>query len=97
MAATADQSPLDAAVKRLALALDALDAAVERRRETDRKEEGLAAQVHMLSADRSQLAANLDAETARGRALEANHTEIARRIDVAMETIRGVIESNDRP
>ena len=33
---------VDAAVKRLALALDALDAAVERRRETDRSEDGLA-------------------------------------------------------
>lgn len=97
MAATADQSPLDAAVKRLALALDALDAAVERRSEMDRHEKGLATQVHALSADRSRLAATLDGETARAKALEANNREIARRIDIAMETIRSVIESNDRP
>ena len=32
-----DQSAIDQAVKRLALALDALDAAVERRREGDRR------------------------------------------------------------
>ena len=49
-----DQSAIDTAVKRLALALDALDAAVERRREADRSEDALAAQVQALGADRTQ-------------------------------------------
>ena len=40
-----EQSAIDAAVKRLALALDALDAAVERRTDADRSEDALAAQV----------------------------------------------------
>lgn len=93
--ASAEQSPLDTAVKRLALALDALDAAVERRSEADRSDQGLAAQVHALSTDRSRLAASLDGETARGKALEANNREIARRLDVAIETIRDVIQSGD--
>ena len=35
-----DQSTIDQAVKRLALALDSLDAAVERRRQADRSEDG---------------------------------------------------------
>jgi len=91
-----DQSAIDAAVKRLALALDALDAAVEHRREADGREDGLAKQVHALGADRSQLAAALDGETARARKLEETNREIAKRLDTAMETIRGVIEANDR-
>jgi hypothetical protein len=91
-----DASAIDAASKRLALALDALEAAVERRRESDRGHEALAEQVHVLDADRSQLACDLDTATARARALETTNREIARRLDVAIETIRGVLESNDR-
>ena len=48
-----EESAIDAAVKRLALALDALDAAVERRKQADRSEEGLAAQVQALGVDRT--------------------------------------------
>ncbi|MGA6938881.1 MAG: DUF4164 family protein, partial [Pseudolabrys sp.] len=48
-----EQSAIDTAVKRLALALDALDAAVERRKQADRNEEGLAAQVQVLGVDRT--------------------------------------------
>ena len=44
-----EQSAIDAAVERLALALDALDAAVERRKQADRNERGLAAQVQALA------------------------------------------------
>jgi cell division protein ZapA len=62
-----EQSAIDTAVKRLALALDALDAAVERRKQADRNEEGLAAQVQALGVDRTRLAAALDGETARSR------------------------------
>jgi hypothetical protein len=94
--AMADAGALDSAVKRLALALDQLDAAVERRRETDRSEEGLATQLHALGADRSQLAAALDGEVARARALETANREVARRLDVAIDTIRGVLDANDR-
>jgi hypothetical protein len=92
----AEQSALDGAVKRLALALDQLDAAVERRREADRSEDGLASQLHALDSDRSRLAAALDGEAARTRALEDVNREIARRLDVAIDTVRSVLESNDR-
>lgn len=91
-----DQGTLDAAVKRLALALDALDAAVERHRESDQRQHGLAQQVQALAVDRSRLAAALDGEAARGQSLEATHRDIAQRIDTAMDTIRAVIEANDR-
>jgi hypothetical protein len=87
---------IDAATKRLALALDALEAAIERRRESDRGEAALASQLHALGSDRSRLASELDQVTARSRRLETTNREIAKRLDTAMETIRSVIESNDR-
>ncbi len=91
-----DTSAIDAATKRLALALDALDAAIERRREADRGQEGLAAQLHALGTDRSRLASDLDAAVAHARSLETTNREIARRLDVAIDTIRSVLEANDR-
>jgi hypothetical protein len=95
MMAMTEQSAIDAAVKRLALALDALDAAVERRREADRAEEALASQVQALGVDRTRLAATLDGETARSRRLEATNREIAQRLDAAIATIQSVLDSNE--
>ena len=90
-----ESSAIDAAAKRLAQALDALEAALERRREADRSEAALAAQVQALGNDRSQLAADLDQQVARARRLETTNREIARRLDVAIDTIRSVVESHD--
>jgi hypothetical protein len=89
----ADQSAIDTAVKRLALALDALDAAVERRQESDRNEEALADQVQALGLDRTKLAAALDGETARSRRLEGTNREIATRLDAAMASIQSVLDA----
>lgn len=90
-----EQSAIDAAVKRLAQALDALDAAVDRRREADRAEATLAAQVQALGVDRSKLAAALDAETARGRALETANREVAQRLDTAIAGIQSVLSEQE--
>jgi Domain of unknown function (DUF4164) len=90
-----DQSAVDSAVKRLALALDALDAAVERRQQADHSEEGLAAQVQALGTDRTRLAAALDGETARSRKLEATNREIAQRLDTAMASIQSVLDTHE--
>jgi len=92
-----DASAIDAASRRLASALDALEAALERRRLSDRGEETLAAQIHALGADRSRLAADLDMQAARARKLETTSREIARRLDVAIDTIRSVITTHDHP
>lgn len=92
----AEPAAIEVATKRLALALDALEAAVERRSEADRGEQSLGPQLHALGADRSRLAAELDEATARSREIEAANREIARRIDVAMDGIRAVIEAHER-
>ena len=90
-----EESAIDNAVKRLAHALDALDAAVERRREADRAEEALAAQVHALGLDRTKLANTLDGEIARTRKLEETNRDIAQRLDTAIASIQSVLDSNE--
>jgi hypothetical protein len=91
-----DTDSVDTASKRLALALDALDAAVERRREADRDDAALATQVEALGVDRARLAAELDHAAARSRTLESANREVARRLDTAIDTIRAVLAANDR-
>ncbi len=90
-----DQNAIDGAVKRLAMALDALDAAAERRREADRGNEALAHQVQALGVDRTRLAAALDGETARSRRLETANREIAGRLDSAIASIQTVLDANE--
>jgi hypothetical protein len=90
-----DAGGIEAATRRLMLALDGLEAAAERRREADRVELGLADQLHVLGADRSRLASDLDAVMARARVLETTNQEVGRRLEAAIETIRSVIEAND--
>jgi len=90
-----DESAIDAAVKRLAQALDALDAAVDRRQEADRGEQALAAQVHALGVDRARLAAALDGEAARSRRLETTNREIAERLDNAISSIQSVLDVHE--
>jgi hypothetical protein len=90
-----DQSAIDAAVKRLALALDALDAAVDRRQDADRDEQELAAQVHALGVDRARLASALDGEAARSRRLETANRDIAERLDSAIASINSVLDAHE--
>jgi Domain of unknown function (DUF4164) len=90
-----DTDSIEIARRRLTLALDALEAAAERRREADRGEESLANQVHALGSDRARLASELDEATSRSRALETANREVAQRLDHAIETIRGVLETED--
>jgi hypothetical protein len=91
-----DTSAIDAASRRLALAMDALEAAVERRHEANRAHLDMSEQIHALGSDRSKLASDLDSAAARIRSLETTNREIARRLDVAIESVRNVLEANDR-
>lgn len=86
---------IEAATKRLVSALDALEAAVERRVEADRGEDELAARIQALGADRSRLADELDHALVQSRALERTNREIAVKLDAAIATIRDVIGPED--
>jgi hypothetical protein len=90
-----DQAAIEQAARRLTQALSALDAAVERRLETDRSRLALSEQVHALDADRSKLAADLDGQVAKVRRLETANRDIARRLEAAMENVRQVLDSQN--
>ncbi|ABQ38809.1 DUF4164 domain-containing protein [Bradyrhizobium sp. BTAi1] len=86
---------LEAATRRLMTALDALESAVERRREADRDEDELATRIQALGADRSRLADELDGSLMKTRRLERTNREIAERLDSAIGTIRAVLNGGD--
>jgi len=86
-----DSDSVELASQRLAVALDALEAAAERRREIDRGQDALVTQIHALGTDRARLAGELDHATARSRGLETATREVARRVDQAIEKIRDVL------
>jgi chromosome segregation ATPase len=90
-----DADSIETATRRLALALDALEAAAERRSEADHGEELLANQVQALGTDRARLAGELDDAAARARTLEAANREVMARIDQAIETIREVLATDE--
>ena len=86
---------VDAATRRLMTALDALESAVERRREADRDENELASRIQALGADRSRLADELDGSLMKSRRLERANREIAERLDSAIGTIRAVLNGGE--
>jgi hypothetical protein len=86
---------IDAATRRLMTALDALESAVERRREADRDENELATRIQALGADRSRLADELDGSLVKSRRLERTNREIAERLDAAIDTIRAVLDAGE--
>jgi chromosome segregation ATPase len=88
---------IDAATRRLMAALDALESAVERRREADRDENELASRIQALGADRSRLADELDGSLVKSRRLERANREIAERLDAAIGTIRAVLDAGETP
>jgi hypothetical protein len=94
-AAEPASSDVDAATRRLMSALDALESAVERRRDADRDEDELASRIHALGTDRSRLADELDGALVKSRRLERANREIAERLDTAIGTIRAVLDGKD--
>ena len=86
---------IDAATRRLMVALDALESAVERRREADRDENELATRIQALGADRSRLADELDGSLVKSRKLERANREVAARLDAAIGTIRAVLDAGE--
>lgn len=91
-----DSSAVEVAARRLSAALDALQAAVTRKRESDSGGDAVSAQLHALGTDRARLAAELDAAASHARSLEHTNREVARRIDVAMGMIQTLLDEHDR-
>jgi hypothetical protein len=86
---------IERATRRLAAALDALESAVERRRDADRDEDELASRIQALGADRSRLADELDATLVRSRKLERAGRDIAARLDAAIEIVGQMVGEAD--
>ena len=91
-----DASGIESATRRLQSALEALNGAVGRRLDRDQGQAALASQVHAFDSDRARLAAELDAATARARALEGANREVAQRLDEAIATIRAIVSPSER-
>ena len=86
---------IDVATRRLMMALDALEAAAERRRDADRDENELASRIQALGADRSRLADELDGSLVKTRRLERTNREVSEKLDVAIGTIRAVLDAGE--
>src|SRR5437763_4048533 len=84
---------IDAATRRLMMALDALEAAAERRRDADRDENELASRIQALGADRSRLADELDGSLVKTRRLERTNRAGSEQLDVAIGAIRAVLDA----
>jgi len=89
-----EDAPIVAATRRLNAALDSLTDALERRRDADRHQEALQAQLHALGNDRARLAADLDRAQADAGEVGEVAREVMRRLDVAMATIRDVLATH---
>ena len=88
-------TPLDAALKRLAHALESLEAADERRAAADRMRADLEEELAVMQDDRARLAAELDGALATNRALALANADVANRLSHAEEMLRELVDSID--
>jgi hypothetical protein len=86
---------LEAALKRLAAALDQLEAVAERRVKADALRAHLEEQLAVMQGDRSRLAAELEGAVARSSALESANEEVARKLTSASAAVRAVLTAVD--
>jgi putative heme degradation protein len=82
---------IDTALKRLATALEGLEAAAERRARTDASRSNIDEEFAVMQDDRTRLALELDAAMARNKALAAANSDVALRLERASATVRAVI------
>ncbi len=82
---------IEAALKRLATALDQLEAACARRLEADAERSNLEEEFAVLQDDRTQLGVELDAAVTRSKSLELANDEVARRLQKASATLRTML------
>ncbi len=82
---------LDLALKRLAIAIDLLEAAQARRSRALAMHADIEEELAVMQDDRSRLAVELDAAVARNKALMAANDEVAQRLERASDTIRDLL------
>jgi predicted nucleic acid-binding Zn-ribbon protein len=82
---------LQLGLKRLAAALDQLEAAAERRAQADAQRGNLEEELAVMQDDRTKLAVELDGVVARTNALENANQDVARRLELAGQAIRTVL------
>ena len=82
----------ETAAERLDRALSRLEASVRSLNGRVRTHARIEAAMQKLMADRSRFAAELEKEAARAKRLDDSAHEVSRRLVVAMETVRSVLE-----
>ena len=83
---------LDEALGRLGAALGVLEVAVGRRLDTDGRRADLETELQLMQDDRARLAVDLESATARLHRLETAADHIGRRVQLAIGTMRDVLE-----
>jgi chromosome segregation ATPase len=83
---------IEEALQRLETAIGRLETGAEERAEGASAVLGLRGEIFRLGADRSRLAASLDAAEARAARLEETNAAVSRGLVAAMERIRDVLE-----
>jgi len=86
-------NPLDAALKRLADAVENLEAADERRAAAGRVRADLEEELAVMQDDRARLAAELDGALASNRSLALANADVSGRIERAEALLRDLLNS----
>jgi hypothetical protein len=82
---------LELALKRLAIAIDQLEAVQSRRARALAAHADVEEELAVMQDDRSRLAVELDAAVARNKALMTANDEVAQRLERATDTIRDLL------
>ncbi|HWG03377.1 MAG TPA: DUF4164 family protein [Beijerinckiaceae bacterium] len=82
---------LDAALRRLAAALDQLEAAAARRAQADAVRSDVEEELAIMRDDRARLAVELDGTVARTQSLQTANAEVSRRLDRVSTVLRSVL------
>jgi predicted nucleic acid-binding Zn-ribbon protein len=86
-------SSVEQSMQALENAISKLEAAIERRCNRAAESTDMEAEIQTLSADRAQLADNLDKANAKIESLETVYRDVSNRLVTAMETVSAVLQS----
>lgn len=91
-----DEEKLDHILQLLDRSLNRLENAVDTHLDDRRRLKSLDSEISDMMLDRSRLAQSLDKAEARAMRLEDANKEVSRRLVTAMDSIRSVLEKQDR-